>query len=48
MTYHGKPLYPYSAEEAVFSCGKPKTTDTKGNGNGLRGPHGGHFSIVTP
>ena len=48
VTYKGMPLYLYSSEEAVFSAGQPKTTGTVGNGNGLRGPYGGTFSIEYP
>jgi len=44
----GMPLYLYSSEEAVFSAGQPQTTGTVGNGNGLRGPYGGTFSIEYP
>jgi predicted lipoprotein with Yx(FWY)xxD motif len=50
VTYKGKPLYLYSSEQAVFTSpsSPPSTTGTVGNGNGLRGPDGGHFSIVAP
>jgi predicted lipoprotein with Yx(FWY)xxD motif len=50
VTYKGKPLYLYSAEQAVFSnpSSPPSTTGTAGNGNGLHGPDGGRFSIITP
>jgi predicted lipoprotein with Yx(FWY)xxD motif len=50
VTYDGKPLYLYSAEQAVFTspAGPPQTTGTVGNGNGLPGPDGGRFAIVFP
>ena len=48
VTYNGHPLYVYSAEEAIFVNGQPLNTGTAGNGNGLRGPHGGTFSVLQP
>ncbi len=50
VTYGGKPLYLYSAEQAVFTSpsGPPQTTGTAGNGNDLPSPYGGRFSIVYP
>lgn len=48
VTYHGKPLYLYSSEQAIFVGGQPQSTGTVGNGNGLHGPDGGTFSIVVP
>jgi predicted lipoprotein with Yx(FWY)xxD motif len=50
VTYHGKPLYLYSGEQAIFPVagGPPETTGTVGNGNGLHGPDGGTFSIIDP
>jgi predicted lipoprotein with Yx(FWY)xxD motif len=48
VTYHGKPLYLYSGERAVFVGGQPQNTGTVGNGNGLHGPDGGTFSIIVP
>jgi predicted lipoprotein with Yx(FWY)xxD motif len=50
VTYGGKPLYLYSAEKCVFPVvgGPPQTAGTVGNGNGLAGPGGGRFSIVSP
>ena len=48
VTYHGRPLYVYSAEQAVFVGGQPQSTGTVGNGNGLAGPHGGTFSDIAP
>jgi hypothetical protein len=47
-TYNGHPLYVYSAEEAIFVNGQPLDNGTAGNGNGLRGPHGGTFSVLQP
>lgn len=50
VTYGGKPLYLYSAEEGVFAVagGPPNQSGTAANGNGLVGPGGGTFSIVFP
>jgi predicted lipoprotein with Yx(FWY)xxD motif len=49
VTYEGKPLYLYSAERAVFrNVEGPPHPVTVGNGNGLRGPGGGVFSVVDP
>jgi predicted lipoprotein with Yx(FWY)xxD motif len=50
VTYGGKPLYLYSAERFVdpTSGAGPLTTGTVGNGNGLAGPDGGIFSVVSP
>ena len=48
-TYQGKPLYLYSGERYFFPYGieaLPSQSGTAGNGNGLRGPKGGNFSIV--
>ena len=48
VTYDGKPLYLYSAEQAIFPTPRaPQTTGTVGNGNGLCG-WGGRFSIIDP
>jgi predicted lipoprotein with Yx(FWY)xxD motif len=49
VTYDGKPLYLYSAEQVVFghAAGPPHPVAV-GNGNGLRGPGGGVFSVVSP
>jgi predicted lipoprotein with Yx(FWY)xxD motif len=47
VTYDGKPLYLYSAEQVVFGhAGGPPHPVAVGNGNGLRGPGGGVFSVV--
>lgn len=46
VTYGGKPLYLYSREHYVFANGGPSSFGTTGNGNGLRGPNGGTFSVV--
>ncbi len=48
VTYQGKPLYLYSREKFVFPppVGFPNTTGTEGNGNGLKWPEGGTFSVV--
>lgn len=49
VTYQGKPLYLYSGERYLFPHGNaapPSQSGTAGNGNGLRGPRGGTFSIV--
>jgi predicted lipoprotein with Yx(FWY)xxD motif len=50
VTYHGKALYLYSGEQAIFPAagGPPQSTGTVGNGNGLHGPDGGTFSIIVP
>jgi predicted lipoprotein with Yx(FWY)xxD motif len=49
VTYHGKPLYLYSAEQPVFTNPTtPQTTGSAGNGDGMWGPHGGRFWIVRP
>jgi predicted lipoprotein with Yx(FWY)xxD motif len=48
-TYQGKPLYLYSGERYLYPHGNaapPSQSGTAGNGNGLRGPKGGTFSIV--
>jgi predicted lipoprotein with Yx(FWY)xxD motif len=48
-TYQGKPLYLYSGERYLFPHGnaaQPSQSGTAANGNGLRGPKGGTFSIV--
>lgn len=47
VTYEGKPLYLYSRERYVFVEGvQPSIRGSTGNGNGLRGPNGGTFSVV--
>lgn len=48
VTYQGKPLYFYSAEQVVLGPTGPSTNGTAGNGDGVSGPHGGTFSVVTP
>ena len=50
VTYQGKPLYPYSAERAVFPTagGPPQTTGTVGNGNGLSGARMAAVSLSSP
>ena len=50
VTYDGAPLYLYSGEKGVFPVagGPPKRSGTAGNGNGLAGPGGGTFSILSP
>jgi predicted lipoprotein with Yx(FWY)xxD motif len=50
VTYEGKPLYLYSGEKVILSPGGagPQSTGTVGNGNGLAGPGGGAFSLVSP
>lgn len=50
VTYGGKPLYLYSGEKVILLPGGagPQSTGTVGNGNGLAGPNGGTFSIVSP
>jgi predicted lipoprotein with Yx(FWY)xxD motif len=48
-TYQGKPLYVYSRERYVFPGGPGPgilQSGTAGNGNGLRWPKGGTFSVV--
>ncbi|HLI57431.1 MAG TPA: hypothetical protein VKY26_10435 [Actinomycetota bacterium] len=47
-TYNGQPLYLYANEEAIFGSMGPSQSGTQGNGDGVRGPHGGTFSTVTP
>lgn len=48
VTYEGKPLYLYSREKFVFPppVSIPETTGTAGNGEGLKWPGGGTFSII--
>jgi len=53
VTYNGKPLYLYSDEKVFrvsFSDTVSYTTSTGrvGNGNGVPGPGGGKFSVITP
>ncbi|HMK96950.1 MAG TPA: hypothetical protein VK425_05335 [Acidimicrobiales bacterium] len=48
VTYEGEPLYLYSREKFVFPppVSFPQTTGTQGNGDGLKWPGGGTFSVV--
>lgn len=48
VTYEGKPLYLYSREKFVFPppVSLPQTTATAGNGEGLKWPGGGTFSVI--
>lgn len=46
VTYRGKPLYLYSSEQPQLVDGQPQASGTVGNGNGLRGPHGGTFAYI--
>jgi predicted lipoprotein with Yx(FWY)xxD motif len=47
VTYDGKALYLYSREKVFLNSHvKLTSTGTAGNGNGLRGPDGGTFSVV--
>lgn len=48
LTYDGKPLYFYSQEVPQLNpaTGNPLNPATIGTGNGLRGPHGGTFTVV--
>jgi predicted lipoprotein with Yx(FWY)xxD motif len=49
VTYGGKPLYLYSAEQTVFHHGVgPRQLVSVGNGNGQHGPGGGNFSVIYP
>jgi predicted lipoprotein with Yx(FWY)xxD motif len=47
VTYRGKPLYLYSRESVAKNTNGPGS-HVLGNGNGLKSPGGGTFSLVTP
>jgi predicted lipoprotein with Yx(FWY)xxD motif len=47
VTYHGKPLYLYSLEGIVRKS-PAGGGHAAGNGNGLKSPGGGTFTLVTP
>ena len=47
VTYLGKPLYLYSRETAAKNTNGPGS-HVLGNGNGLKSPGGGTFTLVTP
>jgi predicted lipoprotein with Yx(FWY)xxD motif len=47
VTYRGKPLYLYSRETIAKNSSGPGS-HVLGNGDGLKSPGGGTFSLVTP
>jgi predicted lipoprotein with Yx(FWY)xxD motif len=47
VTYHGKPLYLYSRESVAKNTNGPGS-HVLGNGNGLKSPGGGTFTLVAP